>query len=74
MSIIRKPLMLEYFDKLLHTHWYWQHLTQEIAKLNLSSVQALQSAKFWKSENGPIAWTEWNIEMKFCIHIDIEKM
>ena len=27
-----------------------------------------------KSENGPISWTEWNIVMKFCIHIGIEKM
>ena len=24
-----------------------------------------------KSENGPISWTEWNIVMKFCIHIGI---
>ena len=30
--------------------------------------------KFWKSENGPISWTEWNIVMKFCIHIDIDMM
>ena len=30
--------------------------------------------KFWKSENDPISWTEWNIVMKFWIHIDIDKM
>ena len=30
--------------------------------------------KFWKSENGPISWTEWNTVMKFCIHIDIDMM
>ena len=25
-------------------------------------------------KNGPISWTEWNIVMKFCIHVDIDKM
>ena len=24
-----------------------------------------------KIENGPIPWTEWNIVMKFCVHIGI---
>ena len=27
-----------------------------------------------KKDNGAISWTEWNIVMKFCIHIDIDKM
>ena len=36
---------VEYFDKLLCKHWYWQDLVQE-----------------------------WNIVMKFCIHIDIDKI
>ena len=27
-----------------------------------------------KNENGPISWTEWNIVMKFCINIDIDKV
>ena len=27
-----------------------------------------------KSENGPISWTESNIVIKFCIHIDIDMM
>ena len=27
-----------------------------------------------KNENGPISWTEWNIVMKFCIHIGIDTM
>ena len=27
-----------------------------------------------KNENGPMSWTEWNIVMKFCIHIDIDMM
>ena len=29
----------------------------------------LQILKKWKS--GPVSWTEWNIVMKFCIHIGI---
>ena len=65
---------VEYFDKLLRKHWYWQDLAQEIAKWHFSLVEALPSSKFWKSENGAISWTEWNIVMKFCIHIDIDKM
>ena len=27
-----------------------------------------------KSETGPISWTLWNILMKHCIHIDIDKI
>ena len=65
---------VEYFDKLLHKHWYWQDLAQKIAKWHFSLVEALPSSKFWKSDNGAISWTEWNIMMKFCIHIDIDKM
>ena len=55
---------VEYFDKLLRKHWYW----------HFSSAEALPSSKFWKSENGLISWTEWNIVMKFCIYIDIDNM
>ena len=62
---------VEYFDRLLRTHWYYQDLAQEIVKCHFSSVEVLPSSKFWKSENGPISWTEWNIVMKFCIHIGI---
>ena len=66
---------VEYFDKLLRKHWYFkQDLAQEIAKWHFSSVEALPSSKFWKSENDPISWTEWNIVMKFCIHIYIDMM
>ena len=64
----------EYFDKLLRKHWYWHDLAQEIANWHFLSVEALLSSKFWKSENGPISWTVKNIVMKFCIHIDIDKM
>ena len=31
---------LEYFDKILQTHWKWQDLAQGIAKWHLSSVKA----------------------------------
>ena len=65
---------VEYFDKLLRKHWYWQDLTQEIAKWHFSLVEALPSSNFWKSDNGAISWTEWNIVMKFCIRMDIDKM
>ena len=65
---------VEYFDKLLRKHWYWQDLAQEIAKWHFSLVEALPSSKFWKSDNGAISWTEWNIVMEFCMHIDIDKM
>ena len=27
-----------------------------------------------KCENEPISWTEWNIVVKFCRHIDIDMM
>ena len=60
---------LPYFDDILLTHllthWYWQDLAQGIAKWHLSSVDAIPSSKFWKSENGPISWTEWSIVMIF---------
>ena len=65
---------VEYFDKLLRKHWYWQDPAQEIAKWHFSLVETLPRSKFWKSDNGAISWTEWNIVMKFCIHIDIDKM
>ena len=80
LQILKKwkwPYLLnwvEYYDEILHTHWYWQHLAQEIAKWHFLLVEALPSSKFWKSENGPISWTDWNIMMKFCIHIDIDMM
>ena len=54
----KQPYLLnwvEYFDKILQTHWYWQDLAQEIAKWHLSAVEALPSNKLWKSENGPIS-------------------
>ena len=72
-----RPYLLnwvEYFDKRLRKHWYWQDLAQEIAKWHFSLVEVLPISKFWKSDNGAISWTEWNIVMKFCIHIHIEKM
>ena len=39
---------VEYFDKLLCKHWYWQDLAQEIVKWHFSLVEAFPSSKFWK--------------------------
>ena len=80
LQILKKwkwPYLLnwvEYFDKLLRKHWYWQNLAHEIAKWQFSLVEALPSSKFWKSDYEAFSWTKWNIVMKFCIHIDIDKM
>ena len=59
---------VEYFDKLLREHWYWQDLAQEIANWHFLSVEALPSSKFWKSENDPISRNVKNIVMKFYTH------
>ena len=48
--------------------------SETIAKWPLSSVEALPSAKFWKSENGLISWTERNILIDFCVNIYIIKI
>ena len=68
---------LVYFDKILHTHYYWHDLDRGIAnscprdwKWHLTSVEAVPSSQFWKSEN---CRTESTIVMKLCIHIDIER-
>ena len=50
------------------------HVSHEIVKWNLRLVEALPSAKFWKSENGIISWTEWNSLIDFCVKIDIDKI
>ena len=48
--------------------------SETIEKWHLSSVETLPSAKFWKSENGLISWTEWNILIDFCVTVDIIKI
>ena len=48
---------VEYFDKLLRKHWYWQDLAQEIEKWHFSLVEAFLSSKVWKSDNIAISWT-----------------
>ena len=58
--------------KLLRKHW--QDLAQKIANWYFLSVEDLPSSKLLKSENDPISRTVKNIVMKFCIHIDIDKM
>ena len=48
--------------------------SETIATWHLSSVEALPSDKFWKSENGLIYWTEWNILIDFCVNIGIDRI
>ena len=48
--------------------------SETIAKWHFSSVEALPSAKFWKSETCLISWNEWNILIDFCVNIDIIKI
>ena len=48
--------------------------SETIAKWHLSSVEALPSAKFWKSEDGLISRSELNILIDFCVNIDIIKI
>ena len=42
--------LLEYFDKILHSHYYWQDLDRGIAKCHLSSLKSMPQSKFWKSK------------------------
>ena len=73
LQILKKwkwPYLLNWVicsDEILHTHWYWQGLAQEIAKWILLLVEALPSSEFWKSENGPISWIEWNKVLFVCV-------
>ena len=43
---------VEYFDRLLRKHWYWQDLAQEIGKYNFSSVEICRAPN---SENVKMA-------------------
>ena len=65
---------MEYFDEILHTHWYWQDLGHGITKCHLPLDEALPRSKMWKIETGPLSWTLLNIVMKFGIHIDIDNL
>ena len=48
---------VEYFDKLLRKHWYWQDLAQEIATWHFSLVEALILTRC----------TQWDCQMTFEI-------
>ena len=63
---------VEYFDKRLCKHWYWQDLAQEIANWHFLSVQALPSSKFLKRENGICTLiltrcSQWDCQVTFGI-------
>ena len=71
-----------YLMRLSNDIWDWlsfcrgsnSEKSETIAKWHLSSVEALPSAQFWKSENGLISWTEWNILIDFWVNIGIIKI
>ena len=51
---------VEYFDRLLCKHCYWQGLVQEIVKCHFSSVEVLPSTKFWKKKMALLLdWVEY---------------
>ena len=37
--------LFEYFDKIMHKHYYWRELDRGIAKCHLSSVEAMPRSK-----------------------------
>ena len=64
---------MDYCDDILHTHWYWQDVAQEIVKCHLGLAEALPRFKFWtNSKTGPISWNFLNILIKLCINIAID--
>ena len=52
---------VEYFDKLLRKHCYWQDLAQEIANWHVLSVETLPSSKFWKKGKMALSLEQWRI-------------
>ena len=42
--------------------------------MTLFTGRGFAELQILKKDNGAISWTVWNIVMKFCIHIDIDKM
>ena len=46
----------------------------QYCKMTFIIGRGFASAKFWKSENSLISWTEWNILIDFCVNIDIDKI
>ena len=70
--------LLVYFDKILHTYYYWHDLAWGIAKssprdckMTFNIGRGCAELQILKSENGR---TEWTSVMKLCIHIEIDKM
>ena len=62
---------VEYFDRLLRKHWYWQDLAQKIVKCHFSSVRlcrAPNSEKVKMALSLELSGILWWI---FCIHIDV---
>ena len=52
LQILKKwkwPNWVDFYDEILHTHWYWQDVAQEILKCHLGLAEALARFKFWKT-------------------------
>ena len=67
LQILKKwkwPYLLnwvEYYDEILHTHWYWHDAAHEIVKWHLGLVEVLPRFKFWK---------QWNLTLKRLEYFD----
>ena len=52
LQILKKwkwPNWVDYCDKTLHIHWYWQDVAPDIVKCHLRFSKALPRFKFWKT-------------------------
>ena len=80
-QILRKWIWLyllnwvEYFDRLLRKHWYYQDLAKEIVKCQFSSVEVLSVPNSEKKCKWPyfLNWVEYCDEMLHT-HWHIDKM
>ena len=60
---------LEYLDKILHTHWYWQDVAQEIVKCHSGLAEALPRFQILKKWKYPylLNWVEY-FDKRLRIH------
>ena len=73
---------VDYSDEILHTHWDWQGLAlncveffvEPLILTRMSNAVLCRGPNSDKSETGPTSWTFWNISIKYCLHIDIDKL
>ena len=65
---------MEYFDKILKTHWYWQDLAQGIRKMTFIIGRGVAERQILKKWKWPFLLTECNILKNCCVNIDIDKI